>query len=360
MRARLAVGVVMTLVVATGCRTVDRGVLTIPTTRDYGNLPAATVEEAAKAVDEARRSGAAHAAPYEFYSSEQYLALARFQKDRKSRQDYALLAKDMAEAAARSGPGVGAPAEAYSFEDEPSVRAAYDSLLNRYEALDKDKARVVGPVLLARITAGLSEAEHEFAGKKGWKAAAPILRNVGAYVDTLMWQDTDGDGIADMVDAAPMAAEDMDGFEDDDGAPDPDNDNDGIPDSVDVRPMDPETRNQWHDYDGAPDAYPVLDSVYFAPGSTALSSDAKGYLKGVKHLLDEWPDLKLHVKGYADTLHSEVYGMEMSQRRAEEVRRYLMLIGVAPDRLETTFHGAASDAASSSGAVNDRVELSFD
>lgn len=364
MRARLALSVIMALAVATGCQTVDRGVLTIPTTRDYGNLPEATIEEAAKAVDAARLSGAPHAAPYEYFSAEQYLALARQQKDRKSRQDYALLAKDMADAATRSGPTLNAPAEAYSFEDEPSVRAAYDSLLNRYDALDKDKARAVGPVLLARITAGLSEAEHAFSAKKGWKEAAPILRRVTAYLDTLTWQDTDGDRIADMVDAAPLAAEDMDGFEDEDGAPDPDNDNDGVPDIVDVRPMDPETRNQWHDEDGAPDDYPVLDSVYFAAGSTALSSDAKGYLKGLKHLLDEWPGLKLHIKGYADTVHSEVYGMEMSQRRAEEVRRHLLLIGVAPERLETTFHGAAPPSttgeSTSASVINDRVELSLD
>ena len=42
--------------------------------------------------------------------------------------------------------------------------------------------------------------------------------------------DADGDGIQDSVDKCPNEPEDKDGFEDEDGCPDPDNDGDGIPD----------------------------------------------------------------------------------------------------------------------------------
>jgi outer membrane protein OmpA-like peptidoglycan-associated protein len=50
--------------------------------------------------------------------------------------------------------------------------------------------------------------------------------------------DSDGDGIADNVDKCPNAAEDKDGFEDDDGCPDLDNDGDGINDADDACPND--------------------------------------------------------------------------------------------------------------------------
>jgi hypothetical protein len=51
--------------------------------------------------------------------------------------------------------------------------------------------------------------------------------------------DRDGDGIPDDLDKCPDAPEDRDGFEDEDGCPDPDNDQDGIPDIRDQCPNDP-------------------------------------------------------------------------------------------------------------------------
>ena len=65
--------------------------------------------------------------------------------------------------------------------------------------------------------------------------------------------DRDGDGIKDDVDKCPDDPEDYDGFEDEDGCPDPDNDKDGIPDELDSCPNDPETYNGYKDEDGCPD-----------------------------------------------------------------------------------------------------------
>ncbi len=52
-------------------------------------------------------------------------------------------------------------------------------------------------------------------------------------------KDTDGDGIPDDIDRCPLDPEDRDGFQDEDGCPDPDNDGDGIVDKVDACPNDP-------------------------------------------------------------------------------------------------------------------------
>jgi outer membrane protein OmpA-like peptidoglycan-associated protein len=65
--------------------------------------------------------------------------------------------------------------------------------------------------------------------------------------------DNDGDGIPDTVDKAPLLAEDIDGFQDDDGVPDPDNDWDGIPDALDGAPNEPEDLDGYQDDDGIPD-----------------------------------------------------------------------------------------------------------
>ncbi len=95
-------------------------------------------------------------------------------------------------------------------------------------------------------------------------------------------KDRDHDGIPDNVDKCPDQPEDMDGFQDEDGCPDPDNDNDGIldtadkcpneagpmtnfgcpvldrdgdgiPDDKDKCPNEPEDKDGFQDDDGCPD-----------------------------------------------------------------------------------------------------------
>lgn len=65
--------------------------------------------------------------------------------------------------------------------------------------------------------------------------------------------DADGDGISDRNDQCPSDPEDIDGFEDGDGCPDPDNDRDGILDAADKCPNQAETFNGYEDADGCPD-----------------------------------------------------------------------------------------------------------
>jgi outer membrane protein OmpA-like peptidoglycan-associated protein len=65
--------------------------------------------------------------------------------------------------------------------------------------------------------------------------------------------DPDGDGISGAADKCPNIAEDKDGFEDEDGCPDPDNDKDGIPDLRDRCPNEPEDKDGFEDEDGCPD-----------------------------------------------------------------------------------------------------------
>ena len=65
--------------------------------------------------------------------------------------------------------------------------------------------------------------------------------------------DRDGDGVRDRDDLCPDNAEDVDGFQDEDGCPDYDNDMDGVPDALDSAPNDPEDYDGFEDGDGAPD-----------------------------------------------------------------------------------------------------------
>jgi outer membrane protein OmpA-like peptidoglycan-associated protein/opacity protein-like surface antigen len=65
--------------------------------------------------------------------------------------------------------------------------------------------------------------------------------------------DNDRDTIADLYDKCPDLAEDLDGFQDEDGCPDPDNDRDLILDVNDKCPDQPEDMDGYADEDGCPD-----------------------------------------------------------------------------------------------------------
>ncbi|MBD3315690.1 MAG: OmpA family protein [Chitinivibrionales bacterium] len=73
--------------------------------------------------------------------------------------------------------------------------------------------------------------------------------------------DNDKDGIPDLEDQCPKLAEDFDGIDDKDGCPDPDNDNDAIPDSLDRCPNDPEDIDKYEDEDGCPDIDNDKDNI---------------------------------------------------------------------------------------------------
>src|SRR5207244_3188003 len=85
------------------------------------------------------------------------------------------------------------------------------------------------------------------------KGANPDLRAFIGIVFEPNIGDRDGDGIKDDIDKCPDDPEDFDGFEDEDGCPDPDNDRDGIPDVDDKCPNVPEDKDGFEDEDGCPD-----------------------------------------------------------------------------------------------------------
>jgi outer membrane protein OmpA-like peptidoglycan-associated protein len=95
--------------------------------------------------------------------------------------------------------------------------------------------------------------------------------------------DRDGDGIKDDVDKCPDEPEDFDGFQDEDGCPDPDNDNDGIPDKDDRCPNEPEDRDGDHDEDGCPE-----------------NSDGDRDGDGIPDSRDKCPDIPEDKDGFQD------------------------------------------------------------
>jgi hypothetical protein len=138
-----------------------------------------------------------------------------------------------------------------------------DILVDRSLVALKENPFSVTPGVRVRVGAWTASAGLTVS-LSGNDRSTPLFDPYEAYPDwefvaSLSWgwpafaTDTDGDGVEDYRDACPRTAEDPDGFQDQDGCPDPDNDGDGIPDELDLDPLSPEDFDGFEDGDGAPD-----------------------------------------------------------------------------------------------------------
>lgn len=177
-------------------------------------------------------------------------------------------------------------------------------------------------------------------------------------------EDNDGDGIPDVWDKAPNQPEDFDGYEDSDGEPDYDNDGDGVPDIYDGAPNEPETVNGYMDWDGIPDGEKkpepvktdimpqkvgekvILRGVNFKTASAQLSLNSYVILDDVVEILKEHTEIQLKIEGHCDSRGEDAYNLDLSQRRADSVRNYLLQQGIEGHRLEAIGYGEKHPIAS--------------
>ena len=117
---------------------------------------------------------------------------------------------------------------------------------------------------LGGLELAISDAVVLGAGAGGALVHAVGTPNVRAYFTvgyTPLGADSDGDGISDAADRCPEEAEDVDGFQDDDGCLDADNDGDGVLDVADDCPSKPEDADGFRDGDGCPDLDNDMDGL---------------------------------------------------------------------------------------------------
>jgi outer membrane protein OmpA-like peptidoglycan-associated protein len=179
-------------------------------------------------------------------------------------------------------------------------------------------------------------------------------------------KDSDADNVPDDLDQCPLQAEDVDGFEDEDGCPDLDNDLDGVPDIDDQCPNAAETFNGFEDEDGCPDERPIdtqfiLQGVTFESGSAALTQDSYRVLDEVVRSLMAYPEVRVEIQGYTDSVGKASANLTLSQKRAESVRQYLANAGIDPARLGASGFGEenpiSSNSTPSGRAQNRRIEF---
>ena len=219
--------------------------------------------------------------------------------------------------------------------------------------------------------------------------------------ETRCWKDQDGDGIPDRVDACPALAEDLDGFQDEDGCPDPDNDGDGVPDGKDECPLEAGTAafrgcpprdtdgdGIHDDADACPDQPGALvnrgcpyadrdgdgvedaadqcpdvagdpgnhgcpyqriqvtekrielkEKVFFKTGKADILPVSFPLLEEIAQALRDHPAIRVRIEGHTDSVGNDRTNLRLSQARAESVRRFLISRGVEANRLVAVGRG---------------------
>lgn len=209
-----------------------------------------------------------------------------------------------------------------------------------------------------------------------------------------LYADTDYDGVRDEIDLCPDTPLEASGHVDETGCP-TDGDADGVPDYRDEcfnTPLDMAVDSSGcpldDDSDGVPnrdDRCPDTPRGYdvdrhgcvnktelfakrvlhfdYPSGGSNLTKRAAIFLDSLTQLLNDFEDVTIKIYGYTDNIGDEDANLRLSQKRADKLKGYLVLQGIAKERIvamgmgETNF--IASNANRFGREKNRRIEVEF-
>jgi outer membrane protein OmpA-like peptidoglycan-associated protein len=110
------------------------------------------------------------------------------------------------------------------------------------------------------------------------------------------------------------------------------------------------------------EALVIVDKVFFDTGKATVKAESLPLLQEVAETLKANPQVKLvEVQGHTDNKGKLAYNMDLSQRRVDSVREYLISQGVEPARLVSKGYGPnvpiADNATEAGRAENRRVQF---
>jgi outer membrane protein OmpA-like peptidoglycan-associated protein len=104
-----------------------------------------------------------------------------------------------------------------------------------------------------------------------------------------------------------------------------------------------------------------MSDVLFKSGSSDLLAGARERLAKVSGIVLAYPSLRLAVEGHTDSVGTDDYNQQLSEKRAEAVRQYLVQQGISGDAIVATGFGKTAPLASNETPEgrqqNRRVEL---
>ncbi len=82
-----------------------------------------------------------------------------------------------------------------------------------------------------------------------------------------------------------------------------------------------------------------LKDIYFDFDRYSLQPEARQTLKANANWLKDYPSGRIEIEGHADERGTNEYNLALGARRAQTVKDYLSILGIASDRLSTISYG---------------------
>ncbi|MDZ4683405.1 MAG: DUF1573 domain-containing protein [Saprospiraceae bacterium] len=94
------------------------------------------------------------------------------------------------------------------------------------------------------------------------------------------------------------------------------------------------------EYDTITNETPILlENILYDYDKDVIKKEAESDLTVVQELMTQYPDMKIELGSHTDNRGLDTYNVDLSQRRAESARRWLVRNGVARDRIEAKGYG---------------------
>lgn len=104
-----------------------------------------------------------------------------------------------------------------------------------------------------------------------------------------------------------------------------------------------------------------FEMIYFGYDSHGLSEDAKVSLRENARILKDKPTTKIQIQGHCDERGSIQYNLALGEKRASEVRAFLISLGVSDQQISIISMGEEAPAVTGSSetdyAQNRRAEF---
>ncbi|GAB4257689.1 MAG: OmpA family protein [Saprospiraceae bacterium] len=98
----------------------------------------------------------------------------------------------------------------------------------------------------------------------------------------------------------------------------------------------------------------VLQNIYYDFDDDKILPDAERDLQVILELMNEYPDMVIELSSHTDSRGTEAYNRNLSQRRAESARRWLVAKGVERRRIQAKGYGESQPK-----VVDERVKERF-
>jgi outer membrane protein OmpA-like peptidoglycan-associated protein/tetratricopeptide (TPR) repeat protein len=104
----------------------------------------------------------------------------------------------------------------------------------------------------------------------------------------------------------------------------------------------------------------TINNILFATNSFELTPRTKAIIKEFSKFLSENPTIEITIQGHTDNQGDESKNKILSQNRANEVRNYLIELGIAADRMESIGFGSSQPKIDNSTEENRRINRRTD